>query len=354
MSFPRKGDSRMATENLIVDHGLFTGEGSFEINLTTSFETIQNLLQTIKEFREFADPEDSSWFEYIDQFFQIMGFKTNKIAQRLFSLVEVGGNMPPNALVCVVQPQEDFTRILLGLDWESYLFYAAKYYHVEWVILTNGLVFKFLNFGSDSDSKKYLQFELDEIIKTGRADSFFTFYKIFTIINRVSKVEPKLQKSPIRTRKAKTEKVLVERHYLRQEFWTQLLDQSRSKTSLFQERLPGTEGSLSIPAGRKGFRYGYAISTSDARVELVINNNEAVWNKQAFDQLFEQRAEIEESFGDTLVWDRLDEDRSCAIRYKIKSYGLSDKTKWPWLQEQMISAMIKLEKIIQPFIQQIE
>jgi hypothetical protein len=40
-----------------------------------------------------------------------------------------------------------------------------------------------LKFSSDPDDQKYIQYEFDEILKSERTDSFFTIYKLFTLIN---------------------------------------------------------------------------------------------------------------------------------------------------------------------------
>lgn len=41
-----------------------------------SFDTIHNLLGTIKEYREYIQPNPTSWNKYILEVFQILGFNT--------------------------------------------------------------------------------------------------------------------------------------------------------------------------------------------------------------------------------------------------------------------------------------
>ncbi len=141
----------MDKDNLIQDTGLLESKGVFEFSISESFDSISNLFNTIKEYREFANPDENAWFDYIHQFFQILGFNTSKIAPRLFSLQQMGGEQTNLALVCVVGAHESFDQIAYGLNWESYLFYAAKFHQVDWVILTNGLQFKVLNFSGNAD-----------------------------------------------------------------------------------------------------------------------------------------------------------------------------------------------------------
>jgi len=57
---------------------------------------------------------------------------------------------------------------------------CSKVSSVEWVILTNGLQFKVLNYANDVDKQKYFKCELDEIIKVGGLIVFLRFIKYFT------------------------------------------------------------------------------------------------------------------------------------------------------------------------------
>lgn len=77
----------MDSKELIQDTGLFVGQKMFEFSLTESFESIVNLLQTIKEYRDFASPDEAAWYDYIHQVFQLFGFNTKRVAQRLIVTV---------------------------------------------------------------------------------------------------------------------------------------------------------------------------------------------------------------------------------------------------------------------------
>jgi hypothetical protein len=334
----------MDDHELIQDTGLFVGQKLFEFSLTESFDSIMNLLKTIKEYRDYASPDEAAWFGYIHEIFHVMGFSTNQVAQRLITLQEFGTSQTPKALVCIIGPKEDFTNIVYGLNWESYLFYAAKFHQVEWVILTNGLQFKVLNFTIDPDRKKFFKCELDEIIQSGKTDSFLTLYRIFSVIN----------KSPEnRTVDEKGKRVIVERHLVRKEFWAQLLSKSKSKTKLFARKTPGIEAYLNISGGRRGLYFSFDITYESARIELYIDNGDGTWNKSVFDSFLKNKSKIEEVFGEPLVWDRLENNRASAIRFLFDQYGLKDKDQWPEIQDQMIDAMIRLEKAFRPYINKI-
>ena len=155
----------MDQSQLIQDTGLVVGTKAFEFSIEESLEAISNLFKTIKQYRAFADPSDlTAWSEYINEIFHIFGFNTEPIAPRLIALKSMGSDKQIKALVCLIGPAEDFQQIIPGLEWQSYLFYASKHHEVDWVILTNGLKFKVLNFSSDPDDLKYIQYEFDEIL----------------------------------------------------------------------------------------------------------------------------------------------------------------------------------------------
>jgi len=342
----------MEEKNLIQDTGLFVGQDGFEFSLDGSFEAISNIFRTIKEYREYASPNETTWYKYIHEIFHILGFNTKELAApRLIALQEMGTSQAPKALVCIIGPKEDFNQIAFGLDWESYLFYAAKYHHTDWAILTNGLQFKVLNFSIDADMRKFFKCELDEIIKNGKTDSFFTLYKIFYLINKSNGNEAsgKLPNGNI----GKKGRIIVERHLIRKEFWSQLLARSKGKTQLFSKKGPGIENYLNIGGGKTGIYYSYNVTYEGARVELYIDNGDGNWNKAVFDTLLRNKTKIEESFGDVLLWERLEDNRASVIRFRLSNVGLLDKDKWPELQDQLIDAMIKLEKAFRPYIQKI-
>jgi hypothetical protein len=71
--------------------------------------------------------------------------------------------------------------------------------------------------------------------------------------------------------------------------------------------------------------------------------------------LSKNKAEINKAFRHPLVWENSDNKKVSIIKYYLNAKsGLQDKDKWPELQDQMIEAMIELEKAFRPFIQQLD
>lgn len=342
----------MDQNRLIQDTGLVVGTKAFEFSIEEPLEAISNILKTIKQYRDFADPEDlPAWSEYIYEIFHIFGFDTKTIAPRLIALQAMGSDKKLKALVCLIGPNEDFQFVIPGLDWQSYLFYASKHYQVPWVILTNGLKFKVLNFSSDPDNQKYIQYEFDEILKFERTDSFFTIYKLFTLINLYDGKELPSSKGQIEQTGTK---VYSENQLIFHEFWKTFLSRSRVKSKLFQKRSPRYSNHIYIVLGKRRLLLIIKISFKHAGIELHIDSQDQDINKIIYDKLFQDKDEIEAAIGEGLVWDRSENRRKSIVRQMIDDDGLGDKDQWPELQDKMIEAMIKFEKVFKPYIDRIE
>ena len=193
----------MEDNEFIADKGLFLGQSDFNFSLPDSFETIVNYLKTVKEYRDYAQPDSPEWQEYIQEFFHVLGFQTEQKAPRLISLCDIDANNSPKALVMLISPGENLDEIIPGLDWLSYLLFAANFYHVNWGILTNGLEMKVWDFRGKEYKTLYFWANLDGIIKDSRLDSFFTIYKIFSYIReRKGQMLPTLKaRKPTKTNK---------------------------------------------------------------------------------------------------------------------------------------------------------
>ncbi len=83
-------------------------------------------------------------------------------------------------------------------------------------------------------------------------------------------------------------------------------------------------------------------------VEIYINTGEREENKRIFDLFFAKKAEIEQAFGDGLVWERLDEKKASRVRFVLTQGGLVEEDKWAVIQDAMIDAMDKLAKAVKP------
>ena len=147
-------------------------------------------------------------------------------------------------------------------------------------------------------------------------------------------------------------KELAERHVLRHEFWTQLLQQSKGLTRLTENRSPTRDHWLTVATGKSGINYNYLILKDGAGLDLYIDVGNQERNKAIFDALFIDRVAVEQEFGDTLEWLRLDDKRASRIVKVYKGFGgLHEPDKWETLQGKLIDAMIRFDKAFRIRIQ---
>ncbi|MGY5874589.1 MAG: DUF4268 domain-containing protein [Candidatus Thorarchaeota archaeon] len=138
----------------------------------------------------------------------------------------------------------------------------------------------------------------------------------------------------------------AERHRLRQQFWSQLLEKCQTPGNLFKDISPGKFTYIQKGAGFAGITYKYVISYSSAGVELYIDTHDADNNKRILDRLKEKKDEIENRFGIPLIWDHEKGRRACKVSWKREDIGLRDEDDWPNIQDELIQNMAKLHMAI--------
>ncbi|GAB3533156.1 hypothetical protein GCM10027443_18170 [Pontibacter brevis] len=140
---------------------------------------------------------------------------------------------------------------------------------------------------------------------------------------------------------------LKSRHKIRLEFWKELLERAnQSETRLFQNVNPSKDSWISAGVGMSGVGLNFVISRNYARSELYISRSAADVNKFIFDQLFEQKQQIECEFGGDLVWERLDDKKACRIKHELTEVSLYEREDWDKMMKFMIDGMIRMEKVL--------
>jgi hypothetical protein len=313
---------------------------------------ILNILNTIKQYREFHNPDNSEWKEYVKEFFHILGFATCELSPRLFSLQEISSQNSPAGLIIYVSPDENFDEVVPGLSWKSYAMFAAHYYQVEWGIITNGLQLKIINYKNSENNQPLYWPDMDNVIINEQQDTFFSIYKIFSYIKHSSSYSS-ISTSAVQN-SLEDDGGLKERHILRRKFWSELLEKARTKTNTHQNISPSISSWISASAGKSGLRFNYFVRKHDAQVEFYINSKDTGLNKKRFQYFLRHKSEIERTFGESLDWQLLPDKRASRIRYIISGYGLRDEAHWDELQDQLINAMIRLSHAFSPYIDQLE
>ena len=154
-----------------------------------------------------------------------------------------------------------------------------------------------------------------------------------------------------------TKKEIAERYTIRKHWWTTLLERSAKVSKLHAHITPGEYTWLGTSSGIRGLSLNYSITQETAAAELYIDRGKdsEAENKQIFDQLHNKRAEVEKAFGGALSWERLDGKRASRIRITQEKGGYrSPEESWSEIQDNIIDAMVRLERALRPFLKQLK
>jgi hypothetical protein len=159
----------------------------------------------------------------------------------------------------------------------------------------------------------------------------------------------------IRAKEREGKQLRAERYDLRFNFWTGLLGYAKTRTQLHANRSPGKYSYIGGSTGKRGLNYNYAVREEDAQAELYIDFGQGFDDKnlQVFNQLLSQKDSIEQVFGGELEWEDLPDSRGCRVRKRIAGGYRSSTDEWPRIYEQLVDAMINLDKAVRPHIQRV-
>jgi len=149
---------------------------------------------------------------------------------------------------------------------------------------------------------------------------------------------------------------LKEQQVLQHQFWTQLLNRAKDKTKLHDGISAWSRAYVWTPVANGLYlRYGIQKHTVDVKlyIDQGLVNADIDWekNNDIFDALERAKREVEETFGDSLEWQRLDNNRACHIGKQITLGGYRDEERWEEIQDAMIDGMIRLDRAFRPHIE---
>jgi hypothetical protein len=138
---------------------------------------------------------------------------------------------------------------------------------------------------------------------------------------------------------------LKSRHKTRIEFWQKFLNEAnQSETNLYQNISPSKDNWLTGGIGMNGVVINVIVSKSFARCEVTISRPSKEENKSIFDELFRQKQQLESAFGGNLIWERLDNKKSCRIKHEKDGVSLYNKEDWDAMIRFMIDGAVRMEK----------
>lgn len=135
-----------------------------------------------------------------------------------------------------------------------------------------------------------------------------------------------------------------QRYDVRIAFWKELLNALKQKgSSLFNNVSPSKDNWLQAGAGMSNVNYRFTITKEYARVDLSIVGSAKKDNKAIFDKLTKFKDEIESDFGESLIWERMDENISSRIKCELTNVNVFFKDDWNRMIEFMVDRMIRME-----------
>lgn len=137
-------------------------------------------------------------------------------------------------------------------------------------------------------------------------------------------------------------------------FWTQFIERSKDKTSLFSNRSATTDHWLTAGIGHGGFALTASYRKLDALAECYIRfPGDVQRTTAAFEALRVRQAEIEAGFGEVLDWQDLPERQGCRICKVLPGGWQTPESEWPELQDRMIDTLTRLEAALRKPIQEL-
>jgi len=109
---------------------------------------------------------------------------------------------------------------------------------------------------------------------------------------------------------------------------------------------------ITAGAGKSRLFYSFKVwDTQRLGIELWISNDK---EKSVYSALRSNKAAIEASFGDFLAWDRRDGEATSTLQFSLPEIPFSpNRSEWPTVQDQLAAVMIRFDRALQPYIQQL-
>ena len=150
-----------------------------------------------------------------------------------------------------------------------------------------------------------------------------------------------------------TQENLKTRHHLRTEFWTKFLKRSNEKNNLFSNISPSKENWIGTGIGMSGVNLNMVVSRNYARGEIYFNRGSHEENKWCFDFIQERKKQIEKEFGESLIWERMDNKVSCRIKAQIDDVSIYEKEDWDKMIDYMVDVAERMEKAFRNPVKQL-
>ena len=132
--------------------------------------------------------------------------------------------------------------------------------------------------------------------------------------------------------------------------WQQILSLLNQQTDLFSNVNPSKDHWLSAGAGISGLSYTMIITQSNIRIELTISTSIKDQNKLYFKKLLKNKQSIEQSFGNSLVWEELPDNKMSRVKFELQEVNIFNESDWEGMNDFFLQYLPKFENSFLPYI----
>ena len=130
-------------------------------------------------------------------------------------------------------------------------------------------------------------------------------------------------------------------------FWTDFNDVLTNKGKPFNVRKATTDHWYNVALGKTGIHVDITLVDKEGHIGVGIYIDD---DKALFDQLFNNKDEIESKIGFHLIWDRLDGKKAARIKSKIPGLNFDDKSNYPELMDKAIDRAVLIRDVFKLYI----
>lgn len=142
----------------------------------------------------------------------------------------------------------------------------------------------------------------------------------------------------------------VERHEIRFDFWSALLEHANTRTALFAGKPATHAGGFGVSPGRAGLKIGFITRGNDSQAEFEIDFRDGQKCEQMYLHFERNAGEINAAFDGALIWDQSQGRRACYIRSGVEGGWKSPKEDWPRIHQELVAKVIRLNEALKPHV----
>lgn len=140
------------------------------------------------------------------------------------------------------------------------------------------------------------------------------------------------------------QETLKNRNNVRAAFWEELIKESNKTNQLLSNISPSKDNWIGIGVGMSGIGLNLVASKNLCRTEIYISVGDKQTNKQLFEFLFNLKDSIENSLGEVLTWEKMEEKVTCRIRHQMDNVNLYDRDNWSDMISFLLNSLQRMHK----------